>query len=186
MMQISVKTLDRIGCFLVIALAFTCGYWVIKDSLSKHRQLRQENEIISKSLDQLKSTEDNFKNISLLMNQTKKEFEFLDKRIPKKVNIGEVLKEIDLSMKKRKVTLMSLQPIASVKQKLYTKIPIKLMLKGSFVNIYNLLYDFENMNRMLVAENMTISRSNLDDECQAELTASVYQREETSGYGGGP
>jgi Tfp pilus assembly protein PilO len=177
MMNISVKTLDRIGFFIVITLSFTCGYWVIKDSLRKHKQLRQENEIVSKSLNQLKSTEDNFKNINLLMSQTKKELEFLDKRIPKSVNIGEVLKEIDLSMKTRKVTLMSLQPMASVEEKLYTKIPIKLMLKGSFINIYNLLYDFETMNRMLVAENMTISRSNLDDDCQAELTANVYQRE---------
>ena len=176
-MNISVKTLDRIGFFLMITLSFTCGYWVMKNSLSKHRQLRQENEIISKSLDQLKSAEENFKNINLLMIQTKKELEFLDKRIPRAVNIGEVLKEIDLSMKKRKVTLVSLQPIASVEEKLFTKIPIKLMLKGSFVNIYNLLYDFETMNRMLVAENMTISRSNLDEDCQAELTANVYQRE---------
>jgi Tfp pilus assembly protein PilO len=70
-----------------------------------------------------------------------------------------------------------MQPMASVEEKLYTKIPIKLMLQGSFVNIYNLLYDFETMNRMLIAENMTISRSNLDEDCQAELTANVYQRE---------
>ncbi len=176
-MQISVKTLDRIGFFLVITLSLTCGYWVIKNSLSKHRQLRQDNEIVSKSIDQLRSAEDNFKNINLLMIQTKKELEFLDKRIPKAVNIGEVLKEIDFSMKKRKVTLISMQPMASVEEKLYTKIPIKLMLQGSFVNIYNLLYDFETMNRMLIAENMTISRSNLDEDCQAELTANVYQRE---------
>jgi Tfp pilus assembly protein PilO len=177
MMNISVKTLDRIGFSLVISLAFICGYWVVKDSSSKHRQLRQDNEIVSKSLDQLKSAEDNFKNINLLMSQTKKELEFLDKRIPKSVNIGEVLKEIDSSTKKRKVTLMSMQPMAGVEEKLYTKIPIKLMVRGSFVDIYNLLYDFETMNRMLVAENMTISRSNLAEDCQAELTANVYQRE---------
>jgi Tfp pilus assembly protein PilO len=177
MMKINVKTLDRIGLLLIIALSFTCGYWVIKDSLSKHNEIRQENEIVSKSLDQLRSTEDNFKNINLLMIQTKKELEFLDKRIPKSVNIGEVLKEIDSFMKKRKVTLISMQPMASVEEKLYTKIPIKLMLKGSFINIYNLLYDFETMNRMLVAENMAISRSNFAEDCQAELTANVYQRE---------
>jgi Tfp pilus assembly protein PilO len=177
MMKISVKTLDRIGILLIIALAFTCGYWVIKDSVSKHKQLRQENDIVSRSLNQLRSTEDNFKNINSLMIKTKKELEFLDRRIPKSVNIGEVLKEIDSFMKKRKVTLISMQPMVSVEEKLYTKIPIKLMLKGSFINIYNLLYDFETMNRMLVTENMTISRSNFAEDCQAELTANVYQRE---------
>ena len=177
MMKISVKTLDRIGILLIIALSLTCGYWVIKDSVSKHKQIHQENDIVTKSLNQLRSTEDNFKNINSLMAQTKKELEFLDKRIPKSVNIGEVLKEIDSFMKKRKVTLISMQPMASVEEKLYTKIPIKLMLKGSFINIYNLLYDFETMNRMLVTENMTISRTNFAEDCQAELTANVYQRE---------
>ena len=177
MMKISVKTLDRIGILLIIALSFTCGYWVIKNSVSKHKQLRQENDIVAKSLNQLRSTEDNFKNINSLMIQTKKELEFLDRRIPKSVNIGEVLKEIDSFMKKRKVKLISMQPMASIEEKLYTKIPIKLMLKGSFINIYNLLYDFETMNRMLVTENITISRSNFAENCQAELTANVYQRE---------
>ena len=176
-MKISVKTLDRIGFILVISLSFACGYWVIKDSLSKHRQVKQDNEIISRNIDQLKSAEDNFKNINMLMNKTKTELEFLDKRIPGSVNIGEVLKEIDSSMKKRKITLISMQPMPGIEEKLYTKIPIRLMLKGSFINIYNLLYDFESMNRMLVAENMTISRGNLAEDCQAQLTANVYQRE---------
>jgi Tfp pilus assembly protein PilO len=176
-MNTNVKTLDRIGLLLVISISFACGYWVIKDSLRKHKQIRQENEIVSKGLDQLKSTEHNFKNINSLMSQTKKELEFLDKRIPREVNIGEVLKEIDYAMQKRKITLISLQPMPSVEDKLYTKIPIKLMLKGSFANIYNLLYDFETMNRMLVAESIRISRNNLAEDCQAELTANVYQRE---------
>ena len=181
MMNINVKTLDRIGLLLVIIISFTSGYWVIKDSLKKHVQIQEENEIVSKGLDQLRSTEHNFKNINSLMSQTKKELEFLDKRIPKAVNIGDVLKEIDYAMKKRKIALLSLQPMPSVEEKLYTKIPIKLMLKGSFNSIYNLLYDFETMNRMLVAENIRISRSNLAEDCQAELTANVYQREQTSG-----
>ena len=180
-MNTNVKKLDRIGLLLVIIISFTCACWVINDSLKKHVQIQEENKIISKGLDQLRSTEHNFKNINSLMSQTKKELEFLDKRIPKAVNIGEVLKEIDYTMKKRKVTLVSLQPMPSVEEKLYTKIPIKIMLKGSFNNIYNLLYDFETMNRMLVAENIRISRSNLAEDCQAELTANVYQREQTSG-----
>ncbi len=63
-----------------------------------------------------------------------------------------------------------------VEEKIYTKIPVRLIFKGSFVNIYNLLYDLETMNRMLVTENMTISRPNLNDSCQVDLTASVFQR----------
>ena len=177
MISINIKTLDRIGLSLVLIVSFACGYWVIKDAVKKDRQLRQENEIVSKSLDEIKAVKQNFENLNSLINHTKKKLELLDKRIPKSVNIGEVLKEIDFSMKKRKIILLSLQPLPKVEEKIYTKMPIRLMFKGSFVNIYNLLYDLETMNRMLVAENMSITRRNLDNNCHAELTASVYQRQ---------
>jgi len=80
-------------------------------------------------------------------------------------------------MKKRKITLLSLQPQPKVEEELYAKIPVRLRFKGSFVDIYHFLYDLETMDRMLVAENMNITRNNLDEKCQAELTASVYQRQ---------
>jgi Tfp pilus assembly protein PilO len=124
----------------------------------------------------LKSAEENFENLNTLLADTKRELEFLDKRIPVSVNIGEVLKEIDYFMQDRKITLSSLQPLPPVEEKLYTKIPIRLMFEGSFASIYHLLYDLETMNRMLVAENMSITRRNLDDKCRAEITVSVYQR----------
>jgi Tfp pilus assembly protein PilO len=153
-----------------------CGYWVAKTTFKQRWQLRQENEIISKAIIELKSAKENFENLNVLLKDTKTELEFLDKRIPRSVNIGQVLKEIDLLMKDRNILLVSLQPLPPVEEKLYTKIPIRLMFEGSFASIYNLLYDLETMNRMLVAEDMSISRRNLDEKCHAVITASVYQR----------
>jgi Tfp pilus assembly protein PilO len=125
---------------------------------------------------ELQSVEANFEHFNALLESTKSELETLDKRIPESANIGEVLKEVDSLMKQRKVLLISLQPLPTVEDKLYTKIPIRLMFKGSFVDIYHLLYDLEKMNRMLVTERMTITRDSLDEKCQAELIASVFSR----------
>lgn len=177
MITIDIKILDRICLSLVIIASFTCGYWVIKNTAKKHSKLRQENEIVSKNLNELKSAEQNFQNLNSLLENTKKELELLDKRIPKSANIGEVLKEVNSLMKKREIVLLSMQPLPMVEQEIYSKIPIRLMFKGSFANIYNLLYDFETMNRMLVTEKMSITRSNLENSIQADLTASVYQRQ---------
>ncbi|MGD8254151.1 MAG: type 4a pilus biogenesis protein PilO [Syntrophobacterales bacterium] len=148
----------------------------MKRTIKQRWQLRQENEIISKAIIELKSAEENFENLNTLLADTKTELDFLDKRIPRSVNIGQVLKEIDSFMKDRNITLVSLQPLPPVEEKLYTKIPIRVMFEGSFASIYHLLYDLETMNRMLVAEDMDISRRSLDEKCQAVLTASVYQR----------
>lgn len=177
MMTIDIKILDRISLLLVIIVSFAFGYWVFKNTVKKHSQLRQENEIVSKNLDNLKSAEQNLQNLNSLIKNTQKKLELLDKRIPKSANIGEVLKEINFLMKKREIVLLSMQPLPMVEQEMYSKIPIRLTFEGCFINIYNLLYDFETMNRMLVTEKMTVTRSNLEDNCQAELTASVYQRQ---------
>lgn len=176
MTNINIKRFDQICISLVIIASLICGYWVMNQTIKQRWQLRQETEIISKTLIELKSAEENFENLNTLLADTKRELEFLDKRIPVSVNIGEVLKEIDYFMQDRKITLLSLQPLPPVEEKLYTKIPIRLMFEGSFASIYHLLYDLETMNRMLVAENMSISRRNLDEKCQAVITASVYQR----------
>jgi Tfp pilus assembly protein PilO len=79
-------------------------------------------------------------------------------------------------MHERKIVLTSMQPLPTVEEKHYTKIPIRLIFKGSFVNIYRLLHDLETMNRVVVTEKMVISRSSLADKCQVELIASVFQR----------
>lgn len=176
MTTINIHRFDQICISLVIIVSLICGYWVMNRTIKQRWQLRQENEIISKALIELKSAEENFENLNTLLADTKTELEFLNKRIPVSVNIGEVLKEIDYLMKNRKIILLSLQPLPPVEEKLYTKIPIRLMFEGSFASIYHLLYDLETMNRMLVAENMSITRRNLDEKCQAEITASVYQR----------
>jgi Tfp pilus assembly protein PilO len=176
MININIKRLDQVCIALVIIVSLICGYWVMNRTIKQRWQLRQENEIISKTLIELKSAEENFENLNALLADTKRELEFLDKRIPISVNIGQVLKEIDYLMNDRKIILLSLQPLPPVEEKLYTKIPIRLMFEGSFASIYHLLYDLETMNRMLVAEDMDISRRSLDEQCQAVLTASVYQR----------
>jgi Tfp pilus assembly protein PilO len=176
MMNLDIKTLDRICIVLVVTVSLVCAYWVFKQSVKQRRHITEEDKIISKRVKELKSAEENFEQLNQLLKEIKTELESMDKRIPKSADIGGILKQLDALVKNRSVVLISLQPLPMVEEKIYTKIPIRLMFKGSFANIYNLIYDLETMNRMLVTENMTISRANLNDSCQVDLTASVFQR----------
>jgi Tfp pilus assembly protein PilO len=176
MMNLNIKTLDRICFVLVVLVSLVCAYWVVKQSVKQRREITQEDQIISKRVKELKSAEENFEQLNQLLKETKRELESMDKRIPMSADIGGVLKQLDVLVKNRNILLLSLQPLPMVEEKLYTKIPIRLMFEGSFGNIYNLLYDLETMNRMLVTESMTISRPNLNNSCQVDLAASVFQR----------
>ena len=82
-------------------------------------------------------------------------------------------------IKERDIVLISLKPLPTVKEIRYTRIPIRLMFKGSFADIYHLLYDFETMNRLLVMEKMIISKPDRDKLCHVDLTISVFERSGT-------
>jgi len=50
------------------------------------------------------------------------------------------------------------------------------LFKGSFVTILHLIRDLEGMNRIMVMENLTITREELSDQCQVELMTTVFER----------
>ena len=176
MLNLDMKKLDRICFVIILSVSLGCSYWVMSQGIRKKRQIRQENEIISKKLADLNMAKANLARLQSILNKTRRELEALNERVPESANIGDVLKQTDLLMKKRKIALTSLQPLPSSKEKLYTKIPIRLVFKGSFVHIYHTLRDLETMNRMVVPEKMVITRSSLTDNCKVDLIASVFQR----------
>ena len=175
-MPLDLKKLDRICLAIVVIVALVSGYWFSRQVIKERRLIRQENEIISKKMKELNLAEANLEHLNVLLENTKKKLESVNARIPDSAHIGKFLKQVDALMQKRNIVLTSMQPLSTIEEKLYTKIPIRLVFKGSFVNIYHLLHDLETMNRMVVTEKMVISRPSLADQCQVELIASVFQR----------
>lgn len=175
-MPLDLRKLDKTCLAIVVIVTLVSGYWFSKQVIKERRLIRQENEIISKKTKELNLAEANLENLNALLDATKKKLESLNARIPESAHIGKFLKQLDALMQKRNLVLASMQPLSAIEEKLYTKIPIRLVFRGSFVNIYHLLHDLETMSRMVVTEKMVISRSSLADQCQVELIASVFQR----------
>ena len=144
--------------------------------IKQQRQIRQENELLSKRSKELALAETSLQRLGLILDDARREIQALNEQIPESAEIGEFLKQVDSLMKKRKVMLINLPPLAPVEEKLYTKIPFRLMFRGSFLNSYHLLYDLETMKRTLVIEKVNITKSNASQECRVDLTASIIER----------
>ena len=78
-------------------------------------------------------------------------------------------------MRERNTALINLEPLAPLEEELYTKYPIRLIFKGSFIKVYQVLHDLETMNRKVVIEEINISKSNMDQECLVDLSASIFE-----------
>jgi len=177
-MGISIKNLDRICLVVVITVSMLVGYSVASIGIKQRNIIRQENELLAKGSADLNLTEANLQHLKTVLNATRTKLKALNKRIPESAEIGNFLKQIDLLIIKRKIGLIRIEPLATVEESLYTKIPIRMVLKGDFVNVYQLLYDLETMNRMLIMEEIVISKSEKKADCRADLTVSVFERSE--------
>ena len=175
-MTLGIKQLDRICLVAVITVSVFCGYLVMNSGTKQKRQARQENELFSKKRTDLNLAEINLQGLNRALDNTKTGFELLNSQIPESAEIGVFLKELGALMKQREITLISVQPLSAVKEALFTRIPIRLMFKGSFINTYQVVHDLETMKRMVVMEKMNIAGSDKGEECRVDLMANIFER----------
>ena len=175
-MALKIQTLDRVCLILIVTGSIVLGYWTLNWTFKQHRLLNQENELLAKKLKDLNLAETNLQHVKAVLHVARKELNFLNERIPESAKIGEFLKNVNILVKERKVNLISLSPQPVVEEKHCNRVPIRLMFEGPFGSVYQLLYDLETMNRMVVMGKMQITKPDKAQYCRVDLTASVFER----------
>ena len=175
-MALKIHTLDRACLALLITVSLAFGYWTAHWTFKQHRLLHQENELLAKKLKDLNLAETNLQHLKKVLDTARIELNILNERIPEAAKIGEFLKHVNLLVKERNVNLISLHPQTVVEEKHCNRIPIRLVFEGPFGSVYQLLYDLETMNRMVVMETMKMTKSNKAKICRVNMTASVFER----------
>lgn len=183
MMNISIKHVDRACLATVIIVSLACGYLSVTHVSKKRQQFGVEKETLSKRMQEVNLAETNLEELKAALSETKKELNYLNERIPESGKIGVLLKQIDSLMKRRKMTLINLQPLPVREEKLYYRNPIQLTFKGNFVNIFHVIHDLERINRVVLMDKMNISKQKDSDQCQVELMTSVFERKKPSDLG---
>ncbi len=175
-MEFSVKSMDRACLAIVVVVSLVCGYISVSRAVKEKRLIEQENELLAKRTESLALAETRLQRLNWLLASTRSELGVLKESIPDSAKMGRLLKRLNTFVEARRVVLVSLQPLDPVPERLYTRIPLHLILQGSFVDVYRLLYDLETMGRAWVMEKMQITRPGIEQPCRVDLTASVFAR----------
>jgi len=175
-MHLDIKMLDRICLIMVVVVSLASGYWVVNGGVRQLREIREQKVMLSKSITDLALAETNLQRLNAAIDETKKQIKALDERIPDTAKIGKFLKQLDALMKERHIVLESFEPLPVVEQKRFTRIPIRLISRGSFVNIYRLISDLETMSRLVDVEDTILTSVNEGGECRFDLTTSIFER----------
>jgi len=174
-MNLSLNSLDRICLFIVIIVAVISGLLVVKHSTKQQAQVRLENSLYFRSSNKMQQAESSLQHLKTAVKATQGELKVLKERIPESAEIGKFLKQLDSRIKRRKIALITLQPLPEKPASYFTKIPIRLIFKGAFIDVYNLLRDLETMNRVLITETLTISKAGIGEQCRVDLTINVFE-----------
>jgi len=174
-MNLSLKSLDRICLLTIMIVAVLGGLWAVRHGLKQRTQVGLENSLYLRSITKINRAESSIQYLKTVLKATRSESKALKARIPEAAEIGKFLKQLDFRIQQRKIALITLQPMTKVKEQYFTKIPVRLIFKGAFIDIYNLLHDLETMDRMLAAETLTISKSGFDEQCRGELIVNIFE-----------
>jgi Tfp pilus assembly protein PilO len=180
-MTVSLKHMNRL-CLTAVAAVTLLSASIFGISLAaKWRQVRVENELLSQQSNDLDRAENSLQQVVSLLNATRREVSILNERIPATADLGKFIKQLQARINAREIELLKLTPLPADENRRYVKVPIKLELSGSFVNIFQLLNDLETMRRMVRVEKLVIAKGELDTQCHAELTACVFEHSEAMG-----
>ena len=175
---LNIKQLDRFCIITVLLISIACGYFTISHLNRKVKQFNIEKEILSKRMSEANLATANLKDLQAALSETQSELNALNEKIPPAGEIGVFLKQVNNLMRQRNVNMLSMKPQTAIFEKHYLKIPIQLVFTGSFENIYRLMDELERMNRIVIMDNMVISREEDRTECQADLMIHVFERAE--------
>jgi Tfp pilus assembly protein PilO len=180
-LTLNLKQLDRICLATVVAVSLFFGFFVANAGIREKGRIRHQNEQLDKGLKDLSAAEMHLKRIKGILDASRRRMEHLNRQVPESAEIGEFLNRLDLFMARRSLSLISVQPLPSIRENLFVRIPVQILFKGSFADCYGLLQDLETMNRVVVVNRMNIGRNDKARECRIDLTASIYER-----WRGGP
>ena len=140
------------------------------------RQIREENSVVSKNIIDLNRAETNLQQLSALLEETRRQVTLAGEQIPATAEIGAFIKKLQELISARDILLLNLAPMPAVEKGKYKKVPIKIEVSGSFVNIFQLLHDLETMRRIIRVEDLAILKSETGNHCVARMTACVFER----------
>jgi len=175
-MNLNMRVVDM-ACIILLVIVVAAGGFFLQQNFSSHSsqlKLAKEQLLVEKSSLELAVA----KLIQLQSQFREKQDRIheLNKRVPKEPGMGELLSQIHGLVKQKDIVLIDFnhKPAQGVER--YKQIPVQIIVKGDFLNIYRLIHDLETLNRVFIFEKIMIQRQEGKNHCQATMLASVFKQ----------
>ena len=177
-MDMDIEKLDRICLIALVVVVLAVGSWVIVGNIREVGAIQQKNQLLASTLKELASAETSYQQLNRTIADKKRKVKQLHDSVPNSAQIGAFFQNLDILVKKREMTLESFKPLPKVEEKRFNRIPIRLISRGEFRNIFHFVRDLETMNRFVELEKVLIAGNDKSEDIKLDMTASIFERRE--------
>ncbi|MFH1843026.1 MAG: type 4a pilus biogenesis protein PilO [bacterium] len=137
--------------------AFTEAIQILSDAEGSVERLQWEVQVVSRQISQSEAL------------------------LPKDIDLDAFLEQLGDLATTTQVRVERFQPFPPVPQRLYRELPLEVNLSGSFMSIYNFLFQLELGSRLCRIEKLGIVWNDSQQQCDATVRLTLYYaREEVS------
>jgi type IV pilus assembly protein PilO len=174
-MRLSPEELKALGLIIVFVVMtiFVFVNYLYKPLKQKEAEL--DREIATKSME-LKEIQEIVANLEIKKAEVRKlreELSYVEKRLPKEVNMPELIKTITTIAKKYNVTFYTFIPSGPHVKDVYKEIPISMSTKSTYHNLGRFLTAIGNLERILTPSGVQITRRTPTKDDASTISANL-------------
>ena len=144
-MNLNMRAVD-IGCIIVLLLVVAFGAVGLQQNFFHYSsQVKFEKQELLDQKNRLKFAVAKLKQNQSQFKEQEKRILELNKRIPKAPRMGDLLSRLHARVEQRNITLIDFNHKPAQKFDRYKRIPVQIIVKGGFLNIYGLIHDLETL-----------------------------------------
>jgi Tfp pilus assembly protein PilO len=175
-MYLSIRAIN-IGCLAgFLALAIGGNFVAARSAKAKADRVDHDVQAAKVLLGEFNKAQSALLRLDATLKANQTALETLRKRLPESDPIGGFLADLDALASKTDVKVNKVAPGESVREDICTRTPLAFSCEGSFAGLHAVLHGLEHMDRLVRAEQVSISRSSPSTRCSMDITCSVYGR----------
>ena len=176
-MHVSSQNTNRLCALVLLATVLGAVSLAVTSGMAKSRRIRRGDARVQAQLEELRGVQDTLSRLSAVLAENKEAFAKLQAQFSETGNIGNFMKELDSIEARRKVVLSDLRPLPAVREDLCTRIPVQCSWQGPFPKLYTVLYDLENVDRVMRIERISMARASVYEPCKMDIDCSIFARQ---------
>lgn len=175
-MHLDVKTVDKVSAIIVATVALVVAVGALTLGLRQRASGQHRQAILEDRLETLEGARSALRELQTLQESAQADLDKVSAQIPESRQMGEFIERLAALARERRVALADVQPEEAHPEGPYARVPIRLTCTGAFPDVYDFVYELENMERLMKTERVKINAVRDGRTCRVEIFSSLFER----------